>query len=627
MQTSEKTLAERIGETLTTHKAVSGSLLANDRVIGRVTDGIYRAPWSAFRELISNAYDADATEVSIDTDYPFFETIKISDNGLGFTKESLAHLLENIGGSSKRTATGKKLGTTAKDDATKSPGGRPLIGKIGIGLFAVAQLTDRFQIISRRRGSKELVSATVSINTYREDTLLDDDEHKYESGNFKVIMEPDPDEDVQGTTIILFSIRKQTRRELQSHDVWQELTKSDEGIGELNIVTEPLHHVGTVGAGNAVEKEPNLPWAPDDLPLDKFKALFAATADRSVDQNERAELGHLDNYLQMLWRLSLSVPVAYLDGHPFDIHPEQDFRLFELSNEPKGQPDEYQVAVGKTIRDKMGYQSGRHLSEIDFKVLVDGVELRRPVTLPRDLRGDKALEKPMIFTGKCESVFESVDDKRGGGKLSFEAYLYWNSRIIPKESIGALVRVRESSGTLFDPEFLAYKISEQTRKRQITCEIFVGEGLDGAINIDRESFNTSHPHYLYVQKWVHNAFRQFANTHKKIGKEYRKKQKNHDASVKLEGKREFLAQVWETQRGDSEPIPETVRNKPAKEAREVDAPPRKLHLYPEDMSEEDVSRAEDVALLLEAHDILEGMSEAAQTALIVDIIELFKKYA
>lgn len=43
-------------------------LATSDRVLARITDGIYRQPSSALRELISNGYDADATEVIIQTD-------------------------------------------------------------------------------------------------------------------------------------------------------------------------------------------------------------------------------------------------------------------------------------------------------------------------------------------------------------------------------------------------------------------------------------------------------------------------------------------------------------------------------------------------------------------------------
>lgn len=49
-------------------------LKTDQRVIARVTDGIYRQPGSSLRELISNAYDADATRVVIKTDAPRFRT-------------------------------------------------------------------------------------------------------------------------------------------------------------------------------------------------------------------------------------------------------------------------------------------------------------------------------------------------------------------------------------------------------------------------------------------------------------------------------------------------------------------------------------------------------------------------
>ncbi len=90
---------------------VRTTLRVDDRVLARVTDGIYRRPSSAFRELISNAYDADATEVILQTDAPRFQRIVVRDNGRGMSPEALADLVTHIGGSSKRTAKGKRLGT------------------------------------------------------------------------------------------------------------------------------------------------------------------------------------------------------------------------------------------------------------------------------------------------------------------------------------------------------------------------------------------------------------------------------------------------------------------------------------------------------------------------------------
>ena len=130
-----KQLALDLRNTKSSSDAIRTELLTDERVIARVTDGIYRQPASSLRELISNAYDADATRVVIKTDRPRFNRIQIEDDGHGMSPETLLHVLKHIGGSAKRTVDGVDLGVTRPGDPTTSPGGRKLIGKIGIGLF------------------------------------------------------------------------------------------------------------------------------------------------------------------------------------------------------------------------------------------------------------------------------------------------------------------------------------------------------------------------------------------------------------------------------------------------------------------------------------------------------------
>ena len=72
MEPPPPTLAQQIRATAESGVAVEAKLETSQRIIARVTDGIYREPWAAFRELIANAYDADATEVVIQTDAPTF---------------------------------------------------------------------------------------------------------------------------------------------------------------------------------------------------------------------------------------------------------------------------------------------------------------------------------------------------------------------------------------------------------------------------------------------------------------------------------------------------------------------------------------------------------------------------
>ena len=145
-------LAVKIADSADSLEPVETQLSTSQRIIARVTDGIYREPWAAFRELIVNAYDADARHVVVETGAPDFGQIVVRDDGNGMSPTTLAYVLQNIGGSSKRTNDGAALNTARSEEPDISPGGRRLIGKIGIGLFAVAQLTQHFQIITKAAG-------------------------------------------------------------------------------------------------------------------------------------------------------------------------------------------------------------------------------------------------------------------------------------------------------------------------------------------------------------------------------------------------------------------------------------------------------------------------------------------
>src|SRR5262249_48005674 len=127
------TYVKKLHEAAQTGEQVHLSLDTDDRVLARVTDGIYRQPASAIRELLVNAYDADATEVVVITDAPRYSEIMVRDNGSGMTAPVLINLIRHIGGSAKRTPIGQELGITRPDNPKLSPGGRKLIGKIGIG--------------------------------------------------------------------------------------------------------------------------------------------------------------------------------------------------------------------------------------------------------------------------------------------------------------------------------------------------------------------------------------------------------------------------------------------------------------------------------------------------------------
>src|SRR5882724_11677003 len=103
LEQDDKALSRGIRATERTRTPIEGKLETDELVLARITEGIYRQPASALRELVSNAYDADATEVVILTDAPRFNKMIIRDNGNGLTPEALENLLTNIGASPKRS--------------------------------------------------------------------------------------------------------------------------------------------------------------------------------------------------------------------------------------------------------------------------------------------------------------------------------------------------------------------------------------------------------------------------------------------------------------------------------------------------------------------------------------------
>ena len=235
----------------------------------------------------------------------------------------------------------------------------------------------------------------------------------------------------------------------------------------------------------------------------------------------------------------------YINGHPFGLVGPTGPLLFVIPD-GTGQAEEIHLASMEPLRKRLGLRTGAVRADKPFSVTLDGIALRRPIRLQCDLVKASRVGAPVMIAAKQENPFSSENLERAGGRLSFEAYLYWNSQIVPKETAGVLVRIPEASGTLFDPTFLNYRISEQTRLRQITAEIFVHEGLDSAINIDRESFNYSHPHFLYIQRWLHRALRLLNNRLKALAAADLARTKEELRGQALE----YAAEVWKRRLGD-----------------------------------------------------------------------------
>ena len=603
---------------------VETELATNQRIIARVTDGIYREPWAAFRELVANAYDADATQVTIETGVPEFKHLVVRDDGIGMRPETLSYILQNIGGSSKRTSVGVTLNTTRDGSYDRSPGGRPLIGKIGIGLFAVAQLTQQFQIITKAADEKVRMSATVNLRTHSDSDFAEDDD-RYVAGTVTILPEHVPEEEraSHGTSVVLYSLRPKVLESLRSVQRWQACLND---LGDGRIIRDgPAYHIGVPLEANPEETtdlSPNYPWDPEDTPKNRFRRLFLAACASAGRGTKSPDLDQFDEYLGLIWKLSLSLPLGYLNTHPFSLNGATGVTFFGVPDST-GQATPIGLGEKETIRDNLNLRTDDDQVDSSFKVLLDGIELCRPIELPLVLGKRSRIKAPVMLVARQENPFVlQTQIDRAGGPLSFDAYLYWNSQIVPKDNIGVLIRVREASGTLFDPTFLNYQVSEQTRLRQITGEIFVHEGLDSAINIDRESFNYSHPHFLYIQNWLHRAIRLLMNRLKDLSAqdlERARDKRSHQRNV-------HALQIWAHRRGEDAdpPIPGPTSNALTDEVGgvEIDWPPDMLEGIRD--REERSERAEAVAIVLEAYDVLSGLPSLDRGQLVADILRILE---
>lgn len=115
-------------------------------VLNHLGRSLYRSFTTILGEAISNSWDADANNVHIyvqDDKNGFF----VKDDGVGMTADEFQGKFLRIGYSKRKTGT-------------KSAGGRPFIGRKGIGKLALLSCADRVTVISKVSGG-DYVGGTI----------------------------------------------------------------------------------------------------------------------------------------------------------------------------------------------------------------------------------------------------------------------------------------------------------------------------------------------------------------------------------------------------------------------------------------------------------------------------------
>lgn len=443
-----------------------------DPAVIRELSGIYKPFVKASKELISNAYDADAEEVRIRLSDDF-KSLEILDDGRGMTPFEFRTDFTKIGGSYTRL----------RNELTD--GKRPKIGSKGIGFLAVARYCSEM----------EVVSTTTRVHTGKVLCTLKGRSVDLPS-HFEVYI---PRELLAGRLKVK-SIK------LVSDNRREALTKKDYVVDDKGIITlcDPSRAV----APNKLEIGYTL-----DCSRLEFRALI--DFEHLLGQENKQDLEEIEDFCTIEVH-ALPEHSASVDDHftritlrglkdfvirDFAAHRKQGYvRNVEsrsgtekfLWHLRRSIPVKYELPA--PIKDRFG-KGNLESSQIKFinRVVFTGpginqLELRRP------LWPDEPDQNFHIDDDLCVEVNIETDG------LLVRGYILGRSGVIyPAEYRGIAVRVRNVQ--IGPPSFFgAENIATGPVKAalsQITGEINVLRGMDAvdALNPGRESFYEENEHY------------------------------------------------------------------------------------------------------------------------------------
>ena len=178
---------------MTNEKEWSTSIEVGEAIVDLLSGRIYRTLPIALKELVSNAWDADAKNVQIFI-HEDKKQIAIIDDGNGMTR----HQLENY----------VNIAITSKSNKTKSKEGRPIIGNYGIGVLSTLPFCKKVIVQTTVKDSDEINFISISSEKW-----IDEEGHRKPPNPQELTVEfpgrteaDDRLKDEQGTTILLEDI-------------------------------------------------------------------------------------------------------------------------------------------------------------------------------------------------------------------------------------------------------------------------------------------------------------------------------------------------------------------------------------------------------------------------------------
>jgi len=413
------------------------------KILQSISTGIYRTPANAIKELINNGFDADASRVDVKFFYDKNKSISglsIRDTGTGIHPNDFEFSMRHIGASLKRVS------------GNYTPNGRPIIGKIGIGLLAVGQASHKFIFRSSPENYDGVMRAEIDLSQY-----------------FDAIKQIESLDELEIGNVMIFKEEK----------------TSDESFTEII-----LENIDDLFAKDLM-KVPDIRKKNFDFDVDSSYENFI----KWMDKNQIKRDEELSGFNRLMLELGLLTPVCYLPDGPI-----KNYNKFGVVKELKNRLEKY-----------------------DFKVYVNDIEIFKPILYP--LESDGLFDKDLQY-----KVYElKLDEKLPNNKkLVVRGYFYHQvKRLLPWTFRGMLIRVNNVGIGTYENRFAKIPIETPIVLQQYTGEIYVDEGLDNALNIDRNSFFESDSTYKILHK-------HYTNWVKEIGKDILKRNEIRQKQDKLQ---------------------------------------------------------------------------------------------
>ncbi|WP_298279391.1 ATP-binding protein [Ferroplasma sp.] len=422
------------------------ALKLSPKVLQHISSNIYRDNASAFKELASNSFDAGATEFEIilrvsnvGKSYNLKEII-VKDNGSGMDREDFKYILMNIGFSKKV----RDLEYDSLDKFSEEYFDRPIIGRIGIGMFSIVSASNQFSIESKIKGQDFALSAKVDLPNFTRLTTTNFELENFEAGTAS-LEKIDPSEDGKSYTKIVISNFKKPFLE----NLMDNFNRSK----VFNVIK-------------------NLNGNEDD------EKVFTELLDKLTDTDN---IDNMDSKIDVfLYNVALMLPIEYLSNGPF----KECVKL-------KSDDDESQRLIEDTKERLKKYHFSAFL-KLEIEGPQDHINFRfklfKPISFPthKDIEkyGIKALE-PTAFLYKKHFSYPNELGDMTSADISMYAYRQ-AKRISPITYRGILFRVYDVAIGKYEYDKLK-PYSATVLQFQTSYELFMERGFQSAVNIDRES--------------------------------------------------------------------------------------------------------------------------------------------